>query len=231
MPAFPPVIERWRPFVVAAAPDVPADLALAIIKRESQGVPGTVAYTDVGHKPGSGYSDAERACGLPASLTWRCLGLMQVAPRTWRDYVTRTGRAIAPCDLAGKSTAQAAAQIEIGCSALRAALSAAGWRGEPIPRDEVILMARLVYARGAGAVSDKLAAAAAAGFPRTFAGLEAFDPTWGRPDRPFDGARAVLRDFRAAIGSPSSGPPAAAIAAGGGGAFLLLLALWFFFRR
>lgn len=198
---FPPAVERWRAVAIRAAPDIPSGLVLAFIDRESGGVPGRVAYADVK----IGYTDAERACGLPAAIRRRCLGLMQVAPVTWRDYVARTGEAITPCDLASKTTEGAERQIRIGAAALRSCLAFAGWRGEPNPSDQIVLMGRLAYARGIRAVSDKLAAAKAAGYPATFAGLEAFDPTWGRPDHPFDGARGVLAKYRADRGDTS--PP------------------------
>lgn len=234
MSAFPPFVERWRSTAIAVAPDLPVDLMLAHVDRESGGVAGKVGYTDIAHKPGNGYTDAERACGLPASLTWRCLGLMQVAPRTWRSYVASSGDRVTPCDLASKDLAAGGGQLRAGAYALRSALRFAGWRGEPLPSDRIVLMSRLAYARGEPAVKAKLAAAAAAGYPATFEGLEAFDPTWGRPDRPFDGARAILRKYRAAIGMgppPIISPPPepGAIGAGAGGVLLALLALWAWF--
>lgn len=233
MSAFPPLVERWRAVVLVNAPDLPVELVLASIDVESGGKVGDVAYTDVSHKPGNGYTAAERACGLPASLTWRCLGLMQVAPRTWRSYVAKSHDSITPCDLASKDTAAGAGQIRAGAYALRSALRFAGWKGEPRPSDPIVLLSRLAYARGEPATRAKLDAARAAGYPATFEGLEAFDPTWGRPDHPFAGARRILAKYRHAIGEgppPIIKPPGDPDSVGGGGVVLLVLvaiAAWY----
>jgi len=232
--AFPPLVERWRSTAIAVAPDLPVALVLAFMDRESRGVPGKVGYADVRY----GYTAAElAACGLPSSLRRRALGLMQVAPATWRAYVARSGDTLTPCDLASKDLAAGGGQIRAGAYALRSALRFAGWKGEERPSDRIVLLARLAYARGEYAVKAKLAAAAAAGYPATFDGLERFDPTWGRPDRPFDGARYVLGKYRYAIGAgppPIIVPPGDPDRVGGGGALALLallaLAAWFSFK-
>ena len=237
MSAFPPFVERWRSTAIAVAPDLPVDLMLAHVDRESGGVAGKVGYTDIAHKPGNGYTDAERACGLPAAYRRRALGLMQVAPVTWRGYVASSGDRLTPCDLASKDLAAGGGQIRAGAYALRSALRFAGWRGEVRPIDRVVLLSRLAYARGEPALSAKLAAARAAGYPATFDGLESFDPTWGRPDRPFDGARYVLARYRYAIGEgppPIIKPPGDPSATGSGGAIVILalvaLAAWSYFK-
>jgi hypothetical protein len=227
---FPPLVERWRSTVIAVAPDLPVALVLAFMDRESRGVLGKVAYADVRR----GYTDAEMGCGLPAALRRRALGLMQVAPVTWRAYVASSGDTLTPCGLASKEPSAGAGQIRAGAYALRSALRFAGWNGEQKPSDRIVLMARLAYARGIPAVKAKLAAAVAAGFPATFDGLERFDPTWGRPDHPFDGARYVLAKYLYAIGAgppPIIVPPTEPGAVGGSGAIaiLALLALAAFF--
>ena len=233
MSAFPPLVERWRSTAIAVAPDLPVALVLAFMDRESRGVLGKVGYADVRH----GYAAAEMACGLPSSLRRRALGLMQVAPATWRAYVASSGDTLTPCGLASKEPSAGAGQIRAGAYALRSALKFAGWNGEERPSDRIVLLARLAYARGEFAVKAKLAAAAAAGYPATFDGLEQFDPMWGRPDRPFDGARYVLGKYRYAIGAgppPIIVPPSEPGALGGGGALALLallaLAAWFSFK-
>jgi hypothetical protein len=236
--AFPPLVERWRAVALVNAPDLPVELVLAFIDAESRGKVGDVAYTDVSHRyEANRYSDAERACGLPASLAWRALGLMQVAPRTWRSYVAKSHDSITPCDLASKETAAGGGQIRAGAYALRSALRFAGWKGEPRPSDPIVLLARLAYARGEPATTAKLAAARAAGYPATFEGLEAFDPTWGRPDHPFAGARRILAKYRHAIGEgppPIIKPPGDPDSVGGGGGVVLLalvaLAAWYAFK-
>lgn len=232
MAAFPPLVERWRATAIAVAPDLPVDLVLAYVQRESGGVPGRVAYADV-RIP---YTDAERACGLPAALARRCLGLMQVAPVTWRSYVASSGDTLTPCDLARTDVGAGAGQLRAGAYALRSALRFAGWRGEARPGDEVIRMSRLAYARGEPATAAKLAEARAKGYPATSAGIEQLDPLWGRPDRPFDGARAILARYKAAIGAgplPVLVPPSEP-GTGSGGAIVLLvilgLWLWHTFR-
>ncbi len=228
MSGFPPLVERWRATAIAVAPDLPADLVLAFISRESGGVPGKVAYADVR----IGYTVSERACGLPAAYARRCLGLMQVAPATWRGYVASSGDRLTPCDLASKDTSAGAGQIRAGAYALRSALRFAGWRGELRPSDSVILMARLAYARGEAATSAKLAEARARGFPATFEGLERMDPTWGRPDHPFDGARAILARYKYAIGAgslPVIVPPSEPSTGGGAGVLLVILGFWLYY--
>ncbi len=222
---FAPPVEQWRPLALEESQGVPVDLVLATIARESRGVAGDVGYTDTAH----GYTDAEiAACGLPVALRRRALGLMQIAPRTWRSYVTSTGSQITPCDLAGTSYAAARAQIRIGCAVLRSCLVWADWRGEPVPSDAIVLMARLAYARGVDAVRHKLAAAAAAGYPATFEGLEAYAPTWGHPDRPFDGACAILAAYRS--GGRARAPSSPRPPASGSGSVAVLagigLVLW-----
>lgn len=224
------MVERWRAAVRVEARDLPPDLVLAYIDRESNGIPGRVAYADV-RIP---YTDAERACGLPVAYARRALGLLQVAPVTWRNYVANTGDRVTPCDLAGRDVVNGPIQIRVGAAALRSALKFAGWSGEQLPSDAIVLMSRLAYARGAGALQAKLAEARAAGFPATFDGIEAFDPTWGRPDRPFDGARGILRKYRAALGlgpPPITTPPRSSDEIGGGAILpiLVLVGLWAWF--
>lgn len=209
---FPAVVERWRSLVVLEAGSLPADLVLAFMRRESNGTVGDVG----GRDDKIGYTDAELSCGFPAKYRRRDLGLMQVAPVTLRGYVKETGEPITPCDLAATSTDGAKKQIRVGAWALARALKAAvdlspalratvTWPATPAPPDEQILLSRCVYGFGATGTRDRLDAAAAAGYPRTFGGLEAHRPT---PARLFEGARTILGWYRTGGGAgDQSAPP------------------------
>lgn len=202
---FPAVVERWRPLVVLEHGSLPADLVLAFMRRESNGKVGDIG----GRDDRIGYTDAEIACGFPARFRRRDLGLMQVAPVTLRRYVKTTGDRITPCDLAATSTDGARIQIRVGCWALARALetavelspalrAAATWPKVAAPPDEQILLARCVYGFGGEGTRDRLDSAAAAGYPRTFGGLEAYKPT---PARLFEGARAILGWYKSGGGA------------------------------
>jgi hypothetical protein len=201
---FPAVVERWRPLVVLEHGTLPADLVLAFMRRESNGTVGDIG----GRDDRIGYTDAEIACGFPARFRRRDLGLMQVAPVTLRRYVETTGDRITPCDLAATSTDGARKQIRVGVWALARALESAVDLSPTLratstwpkanPPDDQILLARCVYGFGATGTRDRLDAAAAAGYPRTFGGLEAYKPA---PARLFEGARAILGWYKSGGGA------------------------------
>lgn len=202
---FPPRVERWRELAGSQGFGVPVDLILATIQRESNGTPGKEGYANVKH----GYR-AEEARGIPPAFWRRAAGLMQVAPKTWRWYTESTGDPVPAAYLFGTTTAEAARQVRIGSWALRQSLiyvrrfdPSFRWPDQPLGIDQALL-GRLAYARGFSGLRAQLDRAAAAGYPRTFAGLESFSPGWGAPDRPFAGARSVIAAWQA------GGAPAAA---------------------
>lgn len=205
---FPPSVERWRVLAGEESQGLPVDLVLAIVKKESNGYPGTVSRDPV---PSSYTSSEMNACGLPYGLRNRDLGIMQIGPSTWRGFVDRTGSKITPCDLASKTAAGARLQLRAGCSILRDRLELVRtlepgsfpWPAGPLTDDHVLL-GRLAYAFGWGGLRGRWYAAIAAGYPHTFAGLEAHH---GTPVKTFRGARIVLADFRSGGSSSGSGRP------------------------
>jgi len=201
---------------------------------ESNGAPGREGYTNVPR----GYTDSEMGCGLPERLRFRALGLMQCAPTVVRSYngypVNPPNVQVSPCEMWGKSLADAKKQIEVGLFASQMAWKTSLGR-QPFKQDltdENILMFRLCYHAGPPGYKKQLAKTIAAGFPGTFAGMEAFNPKWGAPDRPFIGARRMLSAFKQATGLPDAPPgpfpypePSPVPSTGGGGGILLLAAL------
>lgn len=235
MAAFKQSVERWRPLVRSArwylGPHT-ENISLANMLVESNGDPGRVAYTDVP----KGYTDSEMSCGLPGFMRRRALGLLQCAPTVVRSYnnapVNPPNIWVTPCEMAGKTIADAQKQIEVGLYAEQMAWLTSLGR-QPFKQDltdENILMFRLCYHAGPYGFKAQLARTVAAGFPGTFAGMERYNPKWGAPDRPFLGARRMLSEYKKAIGLPATDVPPyepgpAPGPSGGGGALLLLLAL------
>lgn len=205
---FPPSVERWRLLAGEEAQGLPVDLVLAIVHRESNGVPGLVSHGTV---PSSYTSSELAACGLPYELRNHDLGLMQVGPSTWRGYVDRTGSKITPCDLAAKTLEGARLQLRAGAGIFRHRLelvrtlepSSFPWPAGPLGDDQVLL-GRLAYAFGWEGLRRRWEAAIAAGYPHTFGGLEAHH---GKPEAPFRGARVILEEFRSGGSSSGSGSP------------------------
>ena len=204
---FAPAVEAWRSIAAEESSGLPVDLILATIARESSGVAGLVSHRTVP----SSYTDEEiAACGLDPSKRNHDLGLMQVGPSTWRDYVKNTGSDTTPADLASSSSSGARRQIRAGAWILAAKLrrihtldpSAWPWPSGEL-NDDQILLGRLAYAFGSSGLEQRLDAAAAAGYPRTFGGLEAHH---GTPAKTFAGARSLLASFRAGGSSSSSSP-------------------------
>jgi len=249
---FSPTIERWRGAVDSLNRIMDTDPFLANMIPESGGIPGRIGYFDTG----SSYTDEEIACGLDPKWRRRALGLCQVAPGTLRSYNSKKAiggmssgsttpwfKPVTPCQLAGTSSADALEQIRVGlyvwanCLFWSAGTANVKWQPDQLMPDEILLMTRLRYHRGNGAVNKKLDQAAAAGFPRTFAGLEAFDPDWGKPDRPFHGARIVLASYKKAMGASTPTPSEPPIdwptpptnGGGSGGAAIAILALLLIF--
>jgi len=235
---FPSNVERWRGLVELERGSVPTDLVLAVMRRESFGKVGGVGGKDDRY----GYTDAEIACGFPSKWRKRDLGLMQVAPLTLRSYNETNRTAITPCDLIGTTEAAARLQIRVGAwalsralvqaPALSPALARSSWPFyASTPPDEQVLLARAIYGFGYKGTTDRLEAAAAAGYPRTFGGLEAHNPT---PARLFEGARTILSWYRSGGGDNIETPaPSKPTRPGSGSgapapALLALLLLWLY---
>jgi len=204
-------VERWREIAAAESRGIPVDLVLAFMGLESKGKPGAIGYTDTG----SNYTDAELR-GLPVALRRRALGLLQVAPVVLRDYNARAGEpSVIPPELVARGLGDSRKQIRVGTWLLRQCLFFSHdldpknhpWPYGPLT-DPQIAFARLAVHKGMQGTRKQLAAAAAAGFPATVAGLEAFDPIWGAPDKPYRGARAAVAAYRSATdGDEWRAPP------------------------
>ena len=233
---WPAAVERWRPLAAREGGRAPVELLLAIINHESGGVAG-LPSTGTTKKS---YTDAERAaCGLPAALRARSLGLMQVSPGLWRAFnATRPGE-VSPCDLAASTDEGAAKQIRIGAwyAALcldrsRDLVDASAWPGG-LPSREHVEWAALCYAQGIDGVHNQVAAAGAAGFPRTVAGVEAFKPKWGAPETPFLFARSVGSGYAGAPMPARRSPsgPGTGTGLGLGHILAVVLLLWSWSKR
>lgn len=211
---FPPWIERWRSIAAIQSHGVPPDLTLAFIMRESNGAIGSYAKKD---SPSSYTEDEIRSCGFPSALRRRDAGLMQITPGTFRAYVDATGDPVSPCVLLEKSERAAHMQIRIGTWVLARALAGAVDLSEELrgrspaslwpsssPPAEQILTARLINGYGYSGTARRMDAAAARGFPHTFAGLEA---SGAAPARLYQGARLILGWFNAGgdRGAPIAG--------------------------
>jgi hypothetical protein len=204
-------VERWRPFIRQSfwgGNRATEDFTLANLWKESKGNPGAIGYTDV---PKS-YTDEELSCGWPVAYRRRALGLMQVAPTVVRTFNERfkhllKGGPVTPCVLGGKTPWDCQRQIDIGLWAESLAWKEVTGNATPGPglvNDKNILMVRLCYHAGRPSFKQQLTKTMAAGFPGTFEGMELFNPKWGHPDRPFDGARELLAVYKKAIaGGPS----------------------------
>jgi len=211
---FPPWIERWRSIAIAQSHGVPPDLTLAFIQRESNGTIGLTGGTD---SPSSYTEDELAECGFPSALRHRDCGLMQITPATFRSYREATGDPVSPCVLLEKSERAAHSQIRIGTWVLANALRDAVGLSDDLrgrspaelwpassPPAEQILVARLINGYGYNGTRRRMEAAAARGYPRTFAGLEA---SGARPARLYQGARLILGWFNAGgdRGAPAPG--------------------------
>lgn len=115
---------------------LPVDLVLAVIDRESSGMPGLV--------------NAQSGA----------MGLMQVMPVVVRDYNAATGDAISHDALKGKTEGDALKQIRIGVWVLvrfwRSAYKYLSGRSDVMKADDLARIADLFYVAGPGATQRKL---------------------------------------------------------------------------
>lgn len=194
--AIPQAVEQWREIVRAECSDVPEDIILGVINRESAGVVGRVA----GKTTKYGFTNEEMACGFDSKLNYRALGLMQIVPRTLRDYNQRNPkRKVTPCQLVGKTKSDARAQIRVGVSVFKQGLHFAhniAPKRNPWPHGKVskeqVLIADLVYTRGAGNVRAMLDKCIEQGLPQTYKSIKSIAGNWGTTETPFKHAEAVL---------------------------------------
>ena len=206
---FPASVERLRPLVPATVPD---SIVLAAIRAESAGKIGARAglITKSAHDP---------ACGLPADLIHRCLGLGQVSGAALETYNDNNpGDKVTACQLAGESWSDAAAQVKVcawlvawGLKKVHAADPVlAPWPLGELTREQA-LQADLIYSRGPGAWKERRNAIIADGDVPTFEKMEARFPDWGAPhETPFKHARKVVTwawaDFDAQAAAPEPEP-------------------------
>lgn len=133
-------VKRWRPMVSAElarqSVPLPTELILAVLQRESNGVPGTVNQK-------SGAS-----------------GLLQVMPGTLKDFNKREKKKYTLSDMRSSDLSSAQKQIEVGISTLasfwRSAYRYLSDRLPNVPIDELSRIADLFYAAGPGAVQKRL---------------------------------------------------------------------------
>ena len=179
---WPNQIERWRQFVKWECKDLAPDLVLAIIRKESGGIPGLIATASC--KPwqipsiAGGYITFNHA-----------LGLMQVVPRTIASYnqSTTTDRVYFE-DMKGQEERAARLQIRVGCAVYASAIlnlhqydPLTFKAATPATADPNHLILALVgYRMGSGALRKKLDKLKALGKPLTFEALAATFPNWGQ---------------------------------------------------
>lgn len=131
---------RWEPVAQAELDrhkcPLPVDLVLALIDRESSGIPGIV------------------------NATSGAMGLMQVMPVVVRDYNAATGDGITRGELTGKTDADAEKQIRIGVWVLlrfwRSAYKYLSGRTSVMKADDLARIADLFYVAGPGQTQRKL---------------------------------------------------------------------------
>lgn len=188
---WPQQIEQWRRYVIWEAKDLPVDLVLAIIARESGGKAGAISGRKA--KP----YDVPTAAG-GTTTAHNDLGLMQVAPsaiKTWNDHNPPERQATIE-DMTKGDERAARLQIKIGAWVLASSIRALnqynpkvfpGKTAKNAP-DEQLRMAVLVYGvggnwqagKGAPGVKPKLDELAGLGQPLTVAAMAASFPDWKR---------------------------------------------------
>ena len=178
---WPHQIERWRQFVLWECKDVYPDLVLAIIKKESGGIPGLVAGASCKPWP------IPLAGG--GTITYNhALGLMQIVPRTIASYNERHPDEIVYYeDMKGQDERAARLQIRVGCAVYASAVNALfryDPRIFPAPSPgnatvEQLKLALVAYRMGFGALRKKLDKLRELGKPLTFESLANTFPNWG----------------------------------------------------
>lgn len=172
-------VERWRSLAARVAPDLPVGLILAVIQRESGGVPGDVSRTG--------------DYGLMQTKLVHLIGWNRAHPH---NQITKE-------NLRGTSRDDAEKQIKLGVGYLRTCLNTvhrwnpARWPWSNVaPPDKLqldqLMYSDLCYKQGIAGTRRKRAAAIRAGYPDTFQGMERFAPGWG-PGKPWAHARGVAR--------------------------------------
>lgn len=219
MPFSPPV-ERWRDTASQVAPPLPPSFVLAVLARESRGVPGVVSKAD--------------ARGLMQTKIGVLEGYNKAFPE---DPISES-------DLTGTSAKAAQNQIQLGAwylDGMARKLHQVDPARFPYPlqpiTDDQILFSALGYVAGWGGLQGLLKEAGKAGVPFRFEDLEKYKPGWGLPDKRWAYARYVLKATREDQGiAPESIPvpfppsrPQVSTAGGSGiaGVFVLVL-VWSF---
>jgi hypothetical protein len=231
-------IERLRQWVTWECKDIPPDLVLSIIQRESGGKIGAI---------GRGKTRCGELTDSTGNKTEIChaLGLMQTIPATVAWYnKTVTGNDIATLDdMIGSDERAARMQIRIGCKYLAyinhflhekfpdvlpaASLSSA--------TDDQISLVLTAYLIGHGSTAKKINALIDAGKKISFLSVKNAFPEWGKVgdiwvNRPIKYAESVMSQFsKHRSGSYDSAPGAELVkrtigqVSHGGGAALAIL--------
>lgn len=179
---WPPHIERWRKYAIWECRDIPPDLILAIIKYESNGVPGRPSETTTKRH------DIPLAAGGFINYN-HALGLMQIIPGTIASYnKAHPNDPVFYEDMSGKDERAARLQIRVGCAVFangvrklykydpRVFIGDTPGRATP----DQLLLALTIYAHGWGNLRPKLNALRARGIPLSFANVERHFPNWGQ---------------------------------------------------
>jgi SLT domain-containing protein len=184
-------IAALRPYVIAECRDIPPDFVMAIIKHESNGIPGRM-------------SSANCACGKLSDVNGNekkicnALGLMQTIPDTINGYNATADRLHFATieDMTGSDDRAIRIQIAVGCWYI-AAVARKLRRDHPglIAADDFehmddddLKLILLGYAMGAGGISRRLQQLADSGKSQTSANIKKYFASWGQSsgNRPFE---------------------------------------------
>ena len=181
---WPAKIERLRDYVTWECKDIPPDLALAIIKHESAGVPGRVGGGKT--KPGTIPSVSGQTYEIEHAY-----GLMQAAPvliQSWNERHTDSIDTAYLEDMSGNDDRAIRMQIRLGCYYL--AVCCAGlhrFSPSAFPASSLkdadnnqIKLSLVAYAIGLGALKKKLNQLREQELPLTIGQLKRSYPNWGR---------------------------------------------------
>lgn len=242
---WPNQIERWRQYVLWECRDLAPDLILAIIKKESAGIPGLVASASCSPYP--------IPLSSGGSITFNhALGLMQIVPRTIASYNSSHPQDIVYYeDMKSKDERAARLQIRVGCAVFASAVRnlhlydpsvfPGSTPGNATPNQ--LILALVAYRMGSAALSKRLDKLKQMGKPLTFEALANTFPNWGQNaqgewiNRPIHYAQTVWKtalNHGMEPGEPpppwTPGPPDSEIAGFNPSILFLLAASYFLYK-
>jgi len=178
---WPAHIERLKPLVYDVCKDIPADLILAVIRRESNGVIGRVANsrTKLCRQLPTRQNTKKRVC--------HAMGLMQCVPVVVDDWNKSHAQKVTVDDMTGKSSADGRIQIKIGCELFRTYLKNLNHydsrqfpaRSPANADSNQLQMSLFAYRMGYGALQKKLDILKREGKPLTYESMLRRFPRWG----------------------------------------------------